>query len=372
VTPRDSRFVRDVDWALLLATLALVGVGATFIYSAQPQQDYWIKQLTFLGAGLVVMAVIAFSDYRRLSGLSPVIYGGAILALIVVLIIGEKVNGARAWISFGGPFRIQPSEMAKLATILLLGRYLARPRRGVLSGREMVISGLIVLLPVALILLQPDTGTVLTFFPVLLAMLFLSGLRKRMLAVAAVAATLAVALAWGLVLKTYQKERIHMAFTIATGQIEEVDVSRRRGQGYQSIQSMIAVGSGGLTGKGILQGTQGRLGFLPERHTDFIASVISEETGFLGATVLLLLYAVLTWRLVAIARLAPDRFGSLIVMGLAALFIFHVFVNLGMVVGLVPIMGIPLPLVSYGGSSLLVLLTGIGVALNVRLRRFVN
>jgi rod shape determining protein RodA len=157
-----------------------------------------------------------------------------------------------------------------------------------------------------------------------------------------------------------------------SGQTDQVAKDQRKGQGYQSIQSMIAVGSGGSVGKGILQGTQGRLGFLPERHTDFIASILAEETGFTGAITMLMLYSILIWRLTAVARLSTDRFGALIIMGLAALLTFHIFVNLGMVVGLMPIMGIPLPLLSYGGSSLLMMFMGFGLALSVRLRRFVN
>jgi len=203
-------------------------------------------------------------------------------------------------------------------------------------------------------------------------MLFLSGLRKRLLVFAVLGAVVAIVLAWGLVLKPYQKERMKMAFTLASGQTETIDSKSRRGQGYQSIQSMIAVGSGGPFGKGVLQGTQGRLGFLPERHTDFIASILAEETGFAGTMTMLALYSILLWRLTGIARLSTDRFGSLIVMGLAALLVFHIFVNLGMVVGLMPIMGIPPPLLSYGGSSLLMMFMGFGLAISVRLRRFVN
>lgn len=367
----DARFWRDFDWAVALVPILLVGFGTVFIFSSQPDESYWKKQLLFLGMGVVAMAVFALTDYRRWLQLAPFFYGAALLGLVAVLLVGSVVNGARAWIRIGS-FGLQPSEIAKLATILMLGWLLAQPRRGALTIREIALAGGIVALPVGLILLQPDMGTALTFFPVLLTMLFLSGLRKRMLAFAVIGAVVAVVLAWGFVLKTYQKERIQMAVMLMSGQTDQVSRAQKRAQGYQSIQSMIAVGSGGTFGKGVLQGTQGRLGFLPERHTDFIASIVAEETGFAGAIAMLILYSVLIWRLTGIAKLSADRFGSLVVMGLAALLGFHIFVNLGMVLGLMPIMGIPLPLLSYGGSSLLMMFMGFGLALSVRLRRFVN
>jgi rod shape determining protein RodA len=367
----DTKFWRDFDWTLALIPLSLVAMGTVFIYSSQPEQIYWKKQLIWLGVSTVALLVFAFTDYRKWLRLAPFFYAFMLVMLVAVLVFGSVVNGAKAWINFG-PFSFQPAELSKLATILMLARYLSRPRRGALSIREIVVAGGIVALPCGLILLQPDMGTVLTFFPVLLTMLFLSGLRKRMLVIAVVGGALAVVLAWGVVLKPYQKERIMMTVTLVSGQTDQVDTQHRRGQGYQSIQSMIAVGSGGPFGKGVLQGTQGRLGFLPERHTDFIASILAEETGFTGTITMLALYSILIWRLTGIARLSADRFGSLIVMGLAALLVFHILVNLGMVVGLMPIMGIPLPLLSYGGSSLLMMFMGFGLAISVRLRRFVN
>jgi rod shape determining protein RodA len=369
--PTDSKFWRDFDWPLVLIAAGLVAMGSVFIYSSQPEQNYWQKQLIFLGASVVGMLVFAFTDYRKWLQFAPVFYGVMLLALVAVLVIGVEINGAKAWINFGA-FNFQPAELAKLSTILLLARYLSGPRKGALSIREIVVAGGMVALPVGLILLQPDAGTALTFFPVLLALLFLSGLRKRMLLIAVAGAVVAVALAWGFVLKPYQKERIELAFTIMKGETDQLGREQMRGHGYQSIQSMIAVGSGGPVGKGVLQGTQGRLGFLPERHTDFIASILAEETGFAGTLTMLALYSLLLWRLVGIARLSADRFGALVVMGLVTLLIFHIFVNLGMVVGLMPIMGIPLPLLSYGGSSLLMLFMAFGICLSVRLRRFVN
>jgi rod shape determining protein RodA len=369
----DSRILRDFDWLLFLLPIGLVGFGTVFIYSAQPDQNYWFKQLVFLGIGVVLCLVTAFVDYRKWLQFAPAFYVAMLLALVAVLIVGEKINGQRAWINLRVT-NFQPSEFAKFATMLMVARFLTadKGRRGPLPLKDILIAGGIVAVPVALILMQPDTGTVLTYFPVLLTMLFLSGLQVRWLAMALVGGLLAVSLAWGFVLKDYQKQRIEMAWTLASGSTQQLTTDQKRGNGYQSLQSIIAVGSGGLTGKGIGQGTQGRLGFLPERHTDFIASILSEETGFFGAATMLLLYSLLVWRLVSVARLARERFGALVVMGLATLFIFHIFVNLGMVVGLMPIMGIPLPFLSYGGSSLLMVFAGIGFALSLRLRRFVN
>jgi rod shape determining protein RodA len=369
--PIDSKTWRDIDWPLALIPIALVAMGSVFIYSSQPTEPYWRKQLTWLGIGVVAMLVFALTDYRKWIRVAPIFYTVMLGFLAAVLVFGQTINGAKAWLNLG-PFNFQPAELSKLATILMLARFLAQPRKGALTLREMAICGAILLPPIGLILLQPDMGSVLTFFPFALALMFLSGLRKRMLLIAVVGAALAVVLAWGFVLKTYQKERIMMAMTLMSGQTDQVAKDQRKGQGYQSIQSMIAVGSGGSVGKGILQGTQGRLGFLPERHTDFIASILAEETGFTGAITMLMLYSILIWRLTAVARLSTDRFGALIIMGLAALLTFHIFVNLGMVVGLMPIMGIPLPLLSYGGSSLLMMFMGFGLALSVRLRRFVN
>lgn len=369
----DGKFVRDFDWVLFLVPIGIVLFGTVFIYSSQPTQDYWIKQLTWLGIGVVVCAVMSMTDYRKLALVAPVFYAAMIAALVLVLIpgIGEKINGQRAWINFGVT-KFQPSEFAKLATLLMTARYLATRRTGALTYQQMAIAGLIVAVPVGLILLQPDTGTTLTFFPILLTLLFLSGLQKRVLAISVGCALLGVVLAWGFVLKGYQKERILMAYMLALGQTDQITIEQRKGNGYQSLQSMIAVGSGGMTGKGFLNGTQGKLGFLPERHTDFIASVLSEETGLVGALSMLALYGLLIWRLIGVARLTRDRFGALIVVGFASLLIFHIFVNLGMVVGLMPIMGIPLPLLSYGGSNLLMLFASLGIALSLRLRRFVN
>lgn len=367
----DTKNLRDFDWMLAIIPIALVAMGTVFIYSSQPDQVFWKKQLVWAGVGVVMMFGFALTDYRKWLRIAPFFYGFMLIMLVAVLLFGTVVNGAKAWINFG-PANFQPAELSKLATILMLARYLSQPRRGALSIKEIVVAGAIVAVPCGLILLQPDMGTVLTFFPVLLTMVFLSGLRKRMLVIAIVGGALAVVLAWGFVLKPYQIERIKMTMTLMSGQTSGVDTQSRRGQGYQSIQSMIAVGSGGPFGKGVLHGTQGRLGFLPERHTDFIASILAEETGFAGTITMLVLYSILLWRLTGVARLSADRFGALIVMGLAALLVFHIFVNLGMVVGLMPIMGIPLPLLSYGGSSLLMMFMGFGLAISVRLRRFVN
>src|SRR5262245_12673734 len=234
----ETKSWRDFDWLLAVIPIALVLLGTLFIYSSQPEQVYWKKQLVWLGASVVALFVFALTDYRKWLRIAPFFYGFMLIMLVAVLIFGTVVNGAKAWINFG-PFSFQPAELSKLATILMLARYLSQPRRGALSFKEIAIAGTIVAVPCSLILMQPDTGTTLTFFPVLMAMLFLSGLRKRMLVLAVAGAIVAVVLAWGFVLKDYQKVRMEMAFRLMSGQTENIDKSQRRGQGYQSIQSMI-------------------------------------------------------------------------------------------------------------------------------------
>jgi rod shape determining protein RodA len=282
--------------------------------------------------------------------------------LILVLFVGVEKNFTKAWLNVAG-FSLQPSEFAKVATILMLARYMAHPREGPLTMRDIVILGLIAGPPIVLIYFEHDTGTMLTFGAILGGLYFNGGMRKRLL----VGAVLALAV--GLVavyphLKGYQKERIEV--------ILHPERADPKGYGYQTIQSIIAVGSGGILGKGVGQGTQGRLGFVPQAHSDFIGSVIAEETGFVGVLLMMVLYVLLIWRLFVIAAGARDRAGALMIIGFVSLVAFHILCNLGMVVGLLPIMGIPLPLMSSGGTSVMGMFMCVGLALSVKMRRFVN
>jgi rod shape determining protein RodA len=359
----SQRKLKDVDWLLLAAPIALTAFGCVGISSSAPDGSFVKKQIISLGIGLAVAIAIMFTDYRKiLFNVAPFFYAAVLVLLVVVLVAGTQINGNKAWLRVAG-FSLQPSEFAKAATILMLARHLAHLRQTSLSIKDIIIMGAIVMPPVILVYAEHDTGTTLTFGAILGTFYFLGGMRKIFLVVGV------VAVAVGLVavyphLKRYQIERINVII-----RPEEADP---KGFGYQTIQSVIAVGSGGVLGKGIGHGTQGKLGFLPFAWTDFIAAVIAEETGLAGVLLMMVLYLLLIWRLIAVAKASRERAGSLLVMGFVGLITFHILCNLGMVVALMPIMGIPLPLMSYGGTAVMAMFMGVGLALSVRMRRFVN
>ena len=362
----DRKTLRDIDWLLLLAPIALTLFGCLGIYSTAPDKDFVKKQIIFLVIGLGIATVAMFTDYRKvIITIAPFFYAAVLVLLVLVLIpgIGVEINGNQAWIHIPGVGSLQPSEFAKVATILMLARYMAQTRPGSLTIKDMAFMAAIVVPPVILIFLEHDTGTMLTFGAILGSFYFLGGMRKAIIIIAIIAVPAALIAVYPH-LKGYQKERI-----IAVLDPEKADP---KGYGYQTIQSMIAVGSGGTLGKGVAQGTQGRLGFLPYAYSDFIGAVVAEETGFAGVCLMMVLYLIWIWRLIAIARNARDRTGALMIMGFVALITFHIACNLGMVVGLLPIMGIPLPLMSAGGTAVLAMFAGVGLALSVRFRRFVN
>jgi rod shape determining protein RodA len=369
----NRKFLADFDWRLCLAAVALTAFGIIEIYSAQPAEEYWSKQLIWVGLGLVVMILSTVIDYRRVAEAAWLIYGVALVLLILVLLFGEERNGAKAWFSIGG-IGGQPSEFAKIATILAVAVYLAKVREqkkgrkeDYLTLREIVIASGIILPPVGLIALQPDHGTALTFFAALGGMVFVSGLRPRLIVTGLVLAAVAGSVGWQLrhrFLKPYQLQRIEVVL-----HPEKADP---RGYGYQTRQSNIAVGSGGLLGKGFTKGTQSRLKFLPFPETDFIASVVAEETGLIGMLIVLALYWLILMKSLGHAERSRDQLGMVLITGLVCLLGFHVVVNIGMVVGLLPIMGIPLPLMSYGGSSILATYLGLGLIASVRFHRHVN
>jgi rod shape determining protein RodA len=360
----NRKTFRDIDWLLLLTPVALTAVGCIGIHSTAPR-DELKKQLIALAIGFAIAVVVMFSDYRKIIlNIAPFFYGAVIVMLILVLIpgIGKQINGNQAWIRVAG-FSLQPSEFAKAATILMLARHMAQPRVGVLSLKDMLIMGAIAVPPIILIAREHDTGTMLTFGAIVGAFFFLGGLRKTLVAVALAGVVVGLFAVYPH-LRGYQKERIEV--------ILHPERADPRGYAYQTIQSVIAVGSGGPLGKGVGQSTQGKLGFLPFAWTDFIGAVIAEELGFVGILLMMTLYLILIWRLVAVAQGARDRAGALMIMGFVALIGFHILCNLGMVVGLMPIMGIPLPLMSSGGTAIISMFMGVGLALSVRLRRFVN
>ncbi len=362
-----SRYVsfRDFDWFLLLFVLLICGLGVMEIYSATygtKFQGAHVKQVYWIVGGVIAMFLLSLLNYHVLLGNAHWMYVVALASLIAVRIFGKKYLGARRWIQIG-PNHFQPSEWVKLILILAVAKYFAEERSSEASGSDIVKVGLMVGLPFLMVLAQPDLGTALTYLPVAIMGFFLGGMKVKHAAVILVCLALVMPVAWFKVLKPYQRDRLTSFMD------PEADPQKK---GYQVLQSLVAVGSGGLTGKGIRQGSQTQGSFLPIPQTDFIFAAFSEEHGFLGAIFLLLLYFVVLMRLIHDAQTAPDRAGTFIVMGVVAILAFHILVNVGMVVGFMPVTGIPLPLMSYGGSSVLFMFLAMGIVMNVRMRRFVN
>jgi len=367
-----KRSWRDFDWLLAFLAIAIVAFGTIQIRYAQPTETYWIKQLIGLGIALVAMLAIAFSDYRRLLNIAPALYIFGLVLLVVVLIpgIGLKINGQRAWIKVPGIGQFQPSEFVKVTTAMMLARYFGKNRVQALTIKEMIVGGLILALPCALILLEPDVGSVLTYLPILAVVLFLSAIRLRLVVAAVVIAIVTIPAAYWIGVKTnliknYQQERINV--------ILDPENADRRRIGYHTWQSILTVGEGGLIGSSSSAAhSQSGLKFLPEPHTDFIYAVTAENYGFIGCVLVLLAYAILLSRLITGARRASDRMGMLFIMAVVGGFSFQIFINIGMALGISPVIGIPLPLMSAGLASLIATFIAIGFAISVQLRRFVN
>lgn len=359
---------RDFDWVLLGFVMLLSLVSVLEIKSATLHTKFHgfeTKQIGFLAVGLLLMFLMSLIDYHRLLDIVPWAYGISIVSLVAVKLVGQKVLGARRWINLGGGIHFQPSEWVKLVLIVAVARYFWN-----LGGRELGWNDIgkafaLVCIPMGLVLIQPDLGTSLTYVPVLACGLFLGGIRFKQAAILVVIFALLGGIAWksGKLLKPYQKARL-TAFM-------DPD-SDPRGSGYQIRQSLIAVGSGGIWGKGANKGTQTQGDFLPIPYTDFIFAAFSEEHGFVGALGVLLLYFLILMRLIQNAQTASDLPGAYIIMGVVAVIVFQIAVNVGMVVGLMPVTGIPLPLMSYGGSSVLFTFLALGIVMNVRMSRFVN
>ena len=358
---------RDFDWVLLGFVLLLSVISVLEIKSATLHTKFHgfdHKQIGFLAVGLVLMFLVSLIDYHRLIDVAHWAYGIGIAALVAVALFGTRVLGGKRWISFHGA-HFQPSEWIKLILIVAIARYFWG-----LAGKELTWGDIgkafaMVGIPMLFVLKQPDLGTALTYLPILICGLFLGGIRFRQAGVILLAvAVLGVGVyKSGKHLKPYQQARIN-AFL-------DPD-SDPRGSGYQIRQSLIAVGSGGIWGKGANKGTQTQGDFLPIPYTDFIFAAFCEEHGFVGAMGVLLLYFLILMRLIQNAQTASDLPGSFIIMGVVAVIVFQIAVNVGMVVGLMPVTGIPLPLLSYGGSSVLFTFLALGIVMNVRMRRFVN
>ena len=359
----ERRLYYHVDWGLLIAMLMLCVIGLAQIYSATGGwSDIVQTQMYAIVLGLVALLVCLSVDYRSLADKSHFVYIAIVGLLVYVLFFGAVRGGSRRWIDLG-VFNLQPSEFAKAALALVLAKLFGESRRGVVTRVDLVMAAALTAVPLVIIAQQPDLGTAATLVPVAFAVVYVAGMPVRLLGVLTIVAILAAPVMWQFALEDYQRERI------ATFLDPEQDA---RGAGYQQIQARITVGSGGLWGKGFTEGTQGQLRFLPVSHNDFIFSVLAEEQGFAGVIVTLGLYLFVILRSLEAARLAKDRLGAYLVLGVLASFTFQVIYNITMSAGLAPVKGLTLPLMSYGGSSMIATLAGFGLILNVRMRRFTN
>jgi rod shape determining protein RodA len=365
-----------LDWVLMSATAVLLGLGALLVWSATSARDdltagdpasYLKRQLVNIAIGVVLGVMVAATDHRWVRILAPLVYAGSVLGLVLVLFMGSTINGSRSWIQLGG-MSVQPAEFAKLAVVIGMALLVAERTEGALSTTSrwevgtVEVTGMLLIaaVPAALILLQPDLGTMLVLAATVFGVIAVSGARWTWLltlfAGAVAVATLAVRLH---VLKAYQLDRF-MAF--ADPGLDP------RGAGYNTTQARIAIGNGGIFGQGLFRGSQTRSGFVPEQHTDFIFTVAGEELGLVGSAVLIALLGVVLWRALRIAMRADDLFGRVAAAGIACWFGFQAFQNIGMCLGIMPVTGVPLPLVSYGGSSMFASLMAIGLLQNIHLR----
>lgn len=364
-TPGDlASRLSGVRWVALLFAVALATIGVATIRSAtaELQIDFSLRQGLWLLLALVAFLIALVIDYRFLLRFAWPLYGLSLVLLLVVLLFGHEAGGARSWIGVAG-LGGQPSELAKLATVLILARRLGDAEEAKLAAGDLFLGTLVVAPPIALIVLQRDLGSAAMFLPMFAAMVLVAGLKRRAVVALFLVTAVALPLTWSYGLRDYQRQRVLSFLSQAEDPL---------GSGYQLQQSRIAVGSGELAGRGYMQGTQSQLRFLPARHTDFILAVLSEEWGFLGVAVVMALYAALFSTLFVVAQRAADRAGLLLVVGLVAVLAAHVLYNTAMVIGWVPITGIPLPFLSYGGSFLLANFISLGMILGVDFRRHVN
>jgi len=361
----DRRLITHFDWVLLALVALVTGIGIVNLYSATSAwvgagTPIYLKQMAWFGLGLALMMALVLFDYRHLEYLGFPLYWITLAMLLAVLVIGRTTMGATRWLSVGG-VGLQPSELMKVVIIVILARYFSE--RATAQGftlKELLAPGALLLGPVLLVMKQPDLGTAMLLLAIGGTMALFAGIRRSALVTLGAGGVLAACGGWFL-LHDYQRQRI---YTFLDPERDPL------GKGYHIIQSKIAVGSGGFFGQGFRQGTQAQLSFLPERHTDFAFSVFAEEWGFVGCLLLLVLYLLIVLWGLYIARRANDRFGMFLALGVTAMLFWHIVVNLGMVIGLLPVVGVPLPLFSYGGTSMITTMTGVGLLLNVSMRRF--
>jgi rod shape determining protein RodA len=355
--------LRDFDWFLLAVALTIAGVGVLEIFSTTGHSALageYKRQIAWTLAGALVALVVSRFDYHAALDFAPWLYAATLAGLVVVLVAGHSVAKTHRWLSIGG-LTFQVSEMAKLVIIVSVASFFAARGRKRISWPELAMLGIGVGLPMVLIAIEPDLGTALTLLPIVVAAVFLAGIRARQVAVLCLLGALLAPVAWHF-MRPYQRQRL-MTFVHPS--------KDSQGSGYQVAQARIAIGSGGLWGKGIGNGTQSQLGFIPVSHADFIFAAFAEEQGFVGTVCVLLLYLALLLRLLDGAHLAEDPGGVFLIVGLASVLFFQVAINIGMMIGFLPTTGIPLPLMSQGGSSVLFTFVGLGLAMSVRMRRFV-
>ena len=368
------RWFANLPWGMvgLICAIALIGLAAVYsaTYTSRGPGPLYYKQLVWISLGLIVMFLAIIPDYHTVGRYAYVLYALSLVLLFLVMVMGKTGMGAQRWLAVG-PFAFQPSEFAKLALTLALARFFAEdPKQGGYELKDLAIPGLMVLVPLVLVLRQPDLGTAIMLLLTSSLIVMLAGIRFRSVLILLVAGAVVAALVfavspvreklWGS-LKPYQQNRIKAFIDPSSDPL---------GSGYHANQSKIAVGSGQITGKGFRKGTQSQMAFLPEHHTDFIFSVISEEHGFLGSAFVIILYLVLLLTGVDTARNAKDRMGALMAGGIVSMIALYVFINVGMTVGLVPVVGVPLPLVSYGGTAIITTFLALGILLNIQARRF--
>lgn len=370
----SRRWFTNLPWGMvgLVFVIALIGLAAVYsaTYTPRGPSSLYYKQLVWISIGMVIMVASLILDYHTVGRYAYVLYAVSLVLLVLVMVVGRTGMGAQRWLAIG-PFAFQPSELAKLSITLALARYFAEdPKEGGYGIRDLAIPGIMVLVPLLLVLKQPDLGTALMLLLTSSLMIMLAGIHLRSVFIVLITGATILSLVlfvspvqrkiWGS-LKPYQQNRIK-AFVDPS--------SDKLGSGYHANQSKIAVGSGQITGKGFRKGTQSQMAFLPERHTDFIFAVIAEETGFIGAGILVLLYLVLLMMGVDTAKNAKDRLGVFMAGGIVSMISLYVFINVGMAVGIVPVVGVPLPLVSYGGTSIVTTFLALGLLLNIQTRRF--
>ncbi len=355
------KYFLRLDWLLIALVILLIATGLILIYSTSfktdqsPNYSNFIHQIAYAVIGIVIMLAMSVINYRGLRNVTNYLYLFAIISLIIVLVLGKTVLGSTRWINFGF-FNFQPSEITKLILIIVLAKYFSDHLHEMKFLKHFLLSGAYMIIPTILVMLEPDLGTALSYVMIWLVMVIVAGVRFLYLLLSAGGAGALFPVAWFFILKNYQKERL---ISFLNPQKDPL------GSGYNVVQSTIAVGSGGIFGRGLGYGPQSHLNFLPVQHTDFVFAVLAEELGFVGAIILLGIFGTLLWRIFRVIIQAQDNFGKLLSVGVFTVLIFQILINVGMNIGIMPVTGIPLPLVSYGGSSLLFFMLSFGIILSI-------